>query len=124
MRRGATTLSMLLIVALAGCAPGRGDVSGVVKYKSKPISGGTISFFDEARGVWSSPIDEEGRYAVTGVPSGTAKIAVMATIPISLPGAPPPKASTQIPGRYADHEKSGLTCVVRSGSQTHIVELE
>src|SRR6516225_11024167 len=118
MRRGATTLSMLLIVALAGCAPGRGDVSGVVKYKSKPISGGTISFFDEARGVWSSPIDEEGRYAVTGVPTGTAKIAIMATIPISLPGAPPPKASTAIPG-YADHEKSGLTCVVRSGSQTH-----
>jgi hypothetical protein len=105
-----------------GCS-GQGDISGVVTYKGKPLAGGTIAFYIEDKAVFSNGIDLDGSYTVTNVPTGTAKIAVMTILPIAIPGAPKPAAYTPIPARYNDREKSGLTYQVRSGSQTHNLDL-
>jgi hypothetical protein len=102
---------------------GTGDVSGVVKYRGQPLPSGTISFFDETRGVFSSAIDSEGKYSITGIPTGTARISIMTPMPISMPGAPPPPKSVAIPPKYNDAEKSGLTYKVVRGTQTHEIEL-
>ena len=108
---------------LPGCGPGRGDVSGVVYYKNKPLDGGTITFYDEYNGVSSSTIKPDGSYADIHVATGTAKIAVATPMAIRMTGIPAVK-TTPIPPKYADREKSGLTCKVASGPQEHKVELD
>jgi hypothetical protein len=108
---------------LSGCGPGRGDVSGVVYFKNKPLEGGTISFYDEYKGVASSEIKADGSYAVTHVATGTAKIAVVTLMNIQMPGMPAIKPIL-ISAKYNDREKSGLTCKVARGKQEHNVTLE
>ena len=108
---------------LPGCGPGRGDVSGVGYFKNKPLEGGTISFYDEYKGVASNEIKADGSYAVTHVATGTAKIAVVTRMPIHMPGMPAVK-TTLIPPNYNDPEKSGLTCIVTRGKQEHKVDLD
>ena len=108
---------------LTGCGPGRGDVSGVVYYKNKPLDGGTITFYDEYNGVSSSTIKADGSYADIHVATGTAKIAVATPMAIGMTGIKMVK-TTPIPPKYADREKSGLTCKVASGPQEHKVELD
>src|SRR4051794_40985259 len=95
-------------LALSGCGGGKGDVSGVVKLKGKAVPGGTITFFGEERGAWSSPIKADGTYAVADVSSGKVFIAVVAPMAIAMPGAPEVK-EIPIPPRYADRKTSGLT---------------
>jgi hypothetical protein len=107
---------------LSGCGPGRGDVSGVVYFKNKPLEAGTITFYDEYNGVASSEI-KAGSYAVTHVATGTAKIAVVTPMNIHMPGAPAVK-TIPIPPKYNDREKSGLICKVVTGKQEHKVDLE
>jgi hypothetical protein len=108
---------------LSGCGPGRGDVSGVVYFKNKPLEAGTISFYDEYKGVTSSEIKTDGSFAVTNVATGTAKIAVVTPMNIQMPGMPAIKPIL-IPAKYADREKSGLTCKVVTGKQEHNVTLD
>jgi hypothetical protein len=108
---------------LTGCGPGKGDVSGTVMYQQKPVAGGTVTFYDEANGVASDTIKEDGTYTVRNVGTGTAKIAVVAPMAISMPGLNAPKP-IEIPTKYADREKSGLTYQVTRGSQTHNITLD
>jgi hypothetical protein len=110
------------VLMLSGCGHGCGDVTGVVYYRNKPLEAGTISFFDERKGVHSSEINADGSYEVTNVATGIAKLSVVTPMPITLPGMTAAKA-TPIPAKYADREKSGLTCNVHRGRQEHTVEL-
>jgi hypothetical protein len=110
------TLGFVAVALLAGCA-GNGDVSGVVKYHGDPLPSGTISFYDETRGVWSSAINPDGSYSVKGIPTGTARITVVTPLALTLPGAPPPPKSVAIPAKYGDATHSGLTHVVVGGPQ-------
>jgi hypothetical protein len=114
---------LVVLTALTGCA-GQGDVSGVVKYQGKPLTAGTISFYDEGRGVWSGAIATDGSYSIKGVPIGKAKIAVTTPMAISMPGGPPPAKSVQIPEKYSDPTKSNLAYQVRGGQQEYDVVLE
>lgn len=110
------------ILVAAGCSSGVGDVNGVVKYKGKAASGAVITFYDENNGAPSSNIAEDGSYSVKNVATGKARIAVMSSPGISMPGLPAAK-SVQVPEKYANHEKSGLTLDVKRGSQTHNIDL-
>ena len=56
-----------LLLGLAGCGAGAGDVAGVVKYRGQPLAGGTITFYDAANKAMSSGIDEEGK--MVGLPT-------------------------------------------------------
>jgi hypothetical protein len=87
------------------------------------LPGGTITFYDEYNGAKSSEIKADGSYAVTNVAAGVAKIAVVTPMAITMPGMPPVK-TTPIPEKYGDRERSGLTCQVKTGQQTHPVDLD
>jgi hypothetical protein len=140
----------LSALALAGCGPRTGIVSGKVTYKNAPLGSGTITFIGGPKGDKSqwSPISADGSYQVSNVPVGNVKITVETTAPSNLgsvggmkppsvPGvAPPPDQSTlggadatkqgtyvPIPGKYKDAEQSGLSMEVKPGKQEHNVDL-
>src|SRR2546421_9946630 len=78
---------LLAVVLLAGgCAPGIGSVSGTVTYQGKPLTTGTVVFFDAANNSPSSPIQPDGTYTIGKVAAGQARIAVMMPMAIYLPG--------------------------------------
>lgn len=130
----------LLLVALAGCAPGLGDVSGTVTFEGKPIPWGRISFVSEVgkKPVLSSYI-RMGKYEIKGCPAGLARISVES---FSVPAAdtklepkemakgfaPPPRAEqppaeaagqfVEIPARYGNSQSSELEYQVTRGPQT------
>jgi hypothetical protein len=122
---------LLAAIIAGGCKPRIGNVSGTVKFDGKPLPGGTITFFDEKNGAFSSAIEANGSYSVTGVRSGRARIAVAVPMPIpiessSMPGikiTPPTVDVPKIPDKYHSAEKSGLVCDVRGGDQAFDVEL-
>jgi hypothetical protein len=112
-------------LALAGCSPSnkQGEITGVVKFKGEPLPGGTVVFHG-ATSTYTSEIRKDGNYTVSGVPLGTAKIAVVMPIRITMGGKSVGSNSLpDIPARYGDPQKSGLSCEVTGGSQTHNVEL-
>jgi hypothetical protein len=122
MSRTSSLLLAFLLLELPGCGSREADVSGVVKYKGIPLEGGTISFFHDNK-VYSAEIRADGSYQIKRVPVGTAQIAVVVPLAIPMPGLPPGRKVRQIPYEYGDPKKSGLVCEVRSGEQTHDVEL-
>jgi len=129
----AATWAVLVLVMLTGChGKSPGNVSGTVKFDGKPLTAGTITFFDEKNRATSSQINADGTYEVHGVWAGQAKIAVAVPLAIafdsaSVPGAKPmqfgPKNVPVLPAKYLDAETSGLTCDVRGGDQVHDIEL-
>jgi hypothetical protein len=111
---------------LAGCAPGRGQVSGKVKYKGQPLPNGTITFYDQKNNTVSSAIGPDGSYSVQKVVAGPVKISVMVPMDISFMGeklSSGPKAPA-LPAKYSDQEKSGLDFEVKAGDQVHDVNLD
>src|SRR6516225_5409881 len=75
------------LLALAGCDPGRGDISGEITYKGDPVSFGRISFVGQGaqQGVPYSYIIR-GKYAIKGCPAGPVKV--------SIESFPPPDPET------------------------------
>ena len=122
---------LLAAIVAGGCKPRTGNVSGTVKFDGKPLPGGTITFFDEKNGAFSSAIEADGSYSVAGVRAGRAKIAVAVPLPIpfessSMPGIKitlPTINVPKIPDRYLGAETSGLICDVHSGNQSFDIEL-
>jgi hypothetical protein len=124
---------LVMLLLAAGCAPGKGSVTGTVTYQGKPLTTGTIIFFDAAKGAPSTAINPDGTYSLPKVAAGKAKIAIM--MPMDIPfkplGAPPGAGKTPepdkvpvLPPKYADPEQSGLVCEVKAGSNTHDVKLD
>jgi hypothetical protein len=74
-RRPACLLAAAALLAAAGCAS-KGDVSGKVTYKGRPLKGGTVIFTTPGKGSVPAPIAEDGSYTAAGVPAGAAKVAV------------------------------------------------
>ncbi|VTU00806.1 unnamed protein product [Gemmataceae bacterium] len=144
MARPRTFARHLALAALVGgalgCSQDPGSVSGEVTVGGKPLPGGVISFHSEVGNheVINAPI-KDGKYTVSGVPSGNAIVTVGNLRP--LPGAAPkaapagdgaaaPKAGPRraaptgpVPARYGDPGTSGLTIVVQPGDQTFPVVL-
>jgi hypothetical protein len=142
---------VLLMAAAAGCGSS-GTVSGKVTYKGQPLGGGNVVFYAEGKASQTSPISPDGSYSISKIPAGPVKISVETesvrphkpppggmskmvppkdAIP---PGVDPggvygPKEATakkyvKIPPQYADAQQSGLTYTVKSGSQTHDIDLQ
>ncbi len=126
----------LLVVLAAGCGPGTGNVSGKVYLDGKEVPGGYVNFFPEGEKATakSSPIAEDGSYAVSGVPLGTARISVQGVFgSVQLPNMKTPQGldmprsdrkTIYVPTKYSTVEQSGLTFDVKPGSQTYDIKLE
>ncbi|MBA4063818.1 MAG: hypothetical protein C0501_08925 [Isosphaera sp.] len=137
MRAACRPAAAAVLLALAGCGPGRGDVTGKVTYQGKTVVWGTVQFEGPDGGLKQSTIGSDGTYSVQGVLAGEAKVAVSSVNPkssdfqvIQREGAPPPpprpevKGWFPIPGRYDTPHKSGLTYPVKPGPNTIDINLE
>jgi hypothetical protein len=70
------SLIVCLLLGTAGCAS-RGDISGKVLYRGKPVPGGNVTFFPAGgKGAFNSPIQQDGSYSLTQVPAGEVTITV------------------------------------------------
>jgi hypothetical protein len=129
------TLALLSLAAL-GCA-GKGDVSGKVTYKGKPLVFGTVQFEGSDGMLRQANIERDGSYSVRGVATGEAKVAVSSLnpkssdfVPMQREGAkpPPPRPEVQgwfpIPEKYDTPFKSGLTYPIKSGANQIDIELK
>src|SRR5579885_2757594 len=99
---------LALAVLACGCGARSGNVSGTVTYHGKPVADGTITFYDAGQRAWSSSTDGDGKYTVSKVPVGPARIVVMTPLPIEFKGmggrpAGPAVAKTPpLPPKYGD----------------------
>jgi hypothetical protein len=126
-------LALLPALFLVGCDPTTTRVSGKVTYRGTPLPEGTVMFFcEDGTVVRSSPIAEDGTYAVDKVPVGPAKIAVTTPPPrppmprgleSMAPGGKEVKQPIPIPPEYGDPGKSGLAWDVEDNNPTHDIAL-
>jgi hypothetical protein len=144
----------LAVPTLAGCGVPQGKLSGRVLYQGKPLPGGRLTFrpADPSRNSVSVPISADGSYEAV-LPAGEVAICVdnrelqpvtREAAPPVPPGAklpapqkqperPPREAGAAgrgagnyvpIPEKYYEVERSGLTYTVKSGDNTHDIELQ
>jgi hypothetical protein len=146
-------LALSVLVLVAGCGA-RGNISGTVRYKGKPLPAGLVTFVTEdGKGhPFDSQIQSDGTYSISKVPAGPVLILVKAAEPPKIttrmgpPGGinvgppagavpegvkPPsydPKAEAEryvkIPAKYSIAEQSDLKYTVTSGSQTKDIDLD
>jgi hypothetical protein len=125
-----------LTLAAVGCG-GRGDMSGKVTYKGKPLVFGTVQFEASDKTIKQANIEKDGSYSIPGVPVGDAKVAVSsdnpqssAFQPLQREGMPPPKPLPEvkgwfpIPPEYQDLSKPKLTYTVKRGKNTYDIDLK
>ena len=117
------SFACVVLVALAGCGAGFGDVSGKVTFKGKPFTGGVIVFYDAQNGAPSAEIKEDGSFIVKNVGAGPAKVTIVPPLALAAPGLAPSRTS-QLPVKYASVEESGLTFTIKRGPQTIDIPLE
>jgi hypothetical protein len=133
--RPAVALALLTLAAV-GCA-GRGDVSGKVTYKGKPLVFGTVQFEASDKTIKQANIEKDGSYSIPGVPVGEAKVAVSSLNPqssdfqpLQREGQPPPKPRPEvvgwfpIPTEYQDLSNPKLTYTVKRGQNTYDIDLK
>jgi hypothetical protein len=126
----------VLTLAALGCG-GRGDVSGKVTYKGKPLVFGTVQFEASDKSFKQGTISEDGSYSIQGVPVGEAKVAFNSPNPKSgdfqpliREGQPPPPPRPEIPGwfpipsDYQDLSKPKLSYTIKSGQTVIDIELK
>ena len=132
-----------LLVLIVGCTSKRraaehADVTGRVLYKTKPVLGGQVMFVTSDGFSSSGVIDEQGNYKISA-PVGDVRITVdnrmvgEKALPAAAKGAGRPDAEPpnpikgvyrELPSKFYVVETSGLTYTVKSGSQTHDIELK
>ena len=123
--------SILVFTLLIGCQ-GKGDLSGKVTYKEKPVLVGSVLAVG-SDGIPKSCVIENGGYRIEGLPAGEIKLSVSSPNPAQQrvaqrkPGAGATSATNKewyaIPEKYAAFETSGLTATVR-GRTNHDIKLD
>jgi hypothetical protein len=134
---------LLALFAAIGCGGGVGDVSGTVKHNGQPLDGGQVQFQSANGTIVAADIGKDGKYTATGVPIGTAKIAVSYVDPkatdyfkamsnagrgqgggkTSLPKGSP-RQFNKIPDKHGDFAVSGLAVEVQTGPNSHDIDLK
>jgi hypothetical protein len=98
--------------------PGWANVSGTVTYEGKPLPGGEVMWCTVKDGISiarGGPIREGGTFALD-TPTGPATIAIqVADLKKAQPGR-----YVEIPAKYADAQKSGLTYEAKEGDNKHV----
>jgi hypothetical protein len=130
---GALAGGLFLLPSGCGFLENAGTISGTVQYKGQPLSEGSVSFVCDNGQVATGAIDGAGRYVVSHVPVGSAKVTVQVVSaegepPMSFVGAPKPAhgktTASKIPLRYALAATSGLQHSVTKGKQQFDIELK
>lgn len=130
---GARMAVGLALFVVVGCGGGRGDLSGAVTYKGKPVESGSVTAAG-SDGLPKTAFISDGRYEVRDLPAGPIRLSVSSPDPgqaprRSLKGGPPlPKGDRTgwfpLPEKYGDLATSGLTAELAAGSSSHNIELK
>lgn len=128
------SISIVFLLFLGGCGPGRGDLSGVVTYKGKPLASGYVNVEGSDGVIAGAEIRPDGGYEIKNLVAGPVRItvyspnpaqpAVLARRPEDIP---PPKDASKwfpIPEHYSDFSKSELTHVLTRGPNVHNLDLK
>jgi hypothetical protein len=125
-------LLILNALVCSGCGPGHGDLSGKVSFNGQPVRVGSVVVLP-ADNMPRSVLIEDGTYTVRNLPAGSVKLAVNSPDPLLQRSAGRNAAARQkaeaaaavraekwfpIPEKYASFEQSGLSCEVRSGTNS------
>lgn len=109
-----------------------GTVTGTVRYKGQLLSGGSVSFVGDNGQAATGTIDSSGRYVVSHVPVGSAKVTVQVVSADDPPMSfvPTPKSmqgkatGPKVPLRYGLAATSGLSHSVTKGKQQFDIDLK
>ena len=133
-RYATVVLVAAALLALTGCAPGRGTATGKVTYQAKPLVCGSVVFVGRDKRPITAAIATDGTFTANGVLEGANQVAVHSPDPISVvpidkfgrPREKPevdPKLWFPIPEKYSEADKSGLECTIRRNT-TNPVNLD
>jgi hypothetical protein len=131
LKDSARLAALVVMLGLIGCSnqPPTGTVTGFVRYGGQPLTQGLVTFVGPNGQSGSARIQADGKYTVTNAPLGENKIAI---------SMPPPEGSAdlskdapnpgdaqefQLPAHYADPSRSELKYAVKTGPQTHHIDL-
>jgi hypothetical protein len=143
MRRVLTVSVGLLLLMGCGTTIPKGAVSGKVMYNSQPVNGATLFLYPTNTGQgleMTIPVDQEGAFRASDVPTGEYKVVVQPTKGNNGPstkGMKPEQiaqmkeqiesmkvpATIKIPAKYTKQETSDLKMTVGKGDQTVPLEL-
>jgi hypothetical protein len=148
--RAAAAVLLGFLLAVGGCGPSTGTVTGKVTHKGKPVVWGTITMIASDNIPYSGSLNPDGTYSIVGVRGGPVKIGVMSPNPDGAtrgstpvggrPGAgaagdlggkaaapaqpavalPAPGAWFALPDKYADPLQSGLTGTVQGDTVLNV----
>jgi hypothetical protein len=123
------------VLAVSGCGSSKGTVSGKVVCGGKAVVWGSVTLIASDNMTYAAQITPEGTYSVPNVPGGPVKICVTSPNPDTVarggpaprgtasdradaaPVAKPPDGSwVELPEKYSDPEKSGLTGTVNGNT--------
>src|SRR5205823_14560750 len=76
------------LLAVCGCSPGKGTVSGKVTYKGKPVVWGTVSAVASDNVQYAAPITPQGTYSIPKRPGRPVRLTVSSPNPGVKPGSP------------------------------------
>jgi hypothetical protein len=137
------SMAMATVVALVGCGdggPDTGEVTGKVTYDGNPLAGAVVTFHPSTGALAAATTDTNGVYTLNAV-VGDHKVSVTKSAGSDLGGDAQTsgpgemekmylqakdqmgEAKSEIPEKYADPAKSGLTTTVSSGTNTFDITL-
>jgi hypothetical protein len=141
---------LLLLLAVSGCSSNKksqltgASVSGVVRYKGKPVTGGVVQLWcqnhdNDAVQTAQGTIQGDGTYQVLNAPLGVCKVVVNTKAvkhdigammkKFAEKGAPtpeetgPPKVYMEIDPKYTNREKTDVQITIQNGHQTQDIDL-
>ena len=125
-------LPVVAAVLGTSCAGGLNHVEGKVLYKGGPARGAIITFHPKAEDTLTTPrpsgvVRDDGTFTLStrhpndGAAAGEYLVTIVwpedpRPARPTFSTAPPPDPPDRLKGRYADRTRSGLTAVVKSGS--------
>lgn len=120
------------LLAFMGCGSPQATVSGRVTLDGAPLTTGAVTFHSKTNGgvLAYGAIDQQGNYSLLSgnqpqIPPGEYGVTVIAAehLPSTVPGEEG-KLKELTPAKYASVETSGITRVVKPGSNTIPLELK
>jgi hypothetical protein len=127
-------LTGAILLGVAGCGSGHGDLAGKITYQGKPVRSGSVGVLGQDGITRNSVILPDGSYQVPDIPAGPVKIAVTSPDPATVKPHPRKKDLPivkvdrsewfPLPDSYGDFQQSGLIYTLMSGENTVDIALK